>query len=179
LLVVAVVAGTTASFVALRAAFETGRRKVGDTSGLRANGQIVFSREGDDGRLHLFAAQPDGSGLRQITEGLTDDSDATVSPDGRTIAYVRASDESGLDIAMVPIEGGDVVELADGIFIDDPVWYRLDPARDRRPEGPSFPNTPRRRNASRKPELVSGWIHDRDRRGARRVSRVRGHHLVR
>jgi Tol biopolymer transport system component len=122
LLAFAVLAATAGGFVALQTAFGGNGGDIGEPPILPSNGEIVFSREGDDGRFHLYAAQPDGSGVRQITNDPTNDSDPTVSPDGTTIAYVRASDESGLAIVTVPLEGGSVIKLADGIFVDDPAW---------------------------------------------------------
>jgi hypothetical protein len=123
LLAFTVLAATAGGFVVLQQAFDTDKRNVGDrqTPSVR-NGEIVFSREGADGRSHLYAAQPDGSQLRQITRDATNDTDPAVSPDGGTIAYVRASDEHPLSIATVPLQGGDVVKLADGYFVDDPAW---------------------------------------------------------
>jgi WD40-like Beta Propeller Repeat len=120
----AVLAATAGGFAILREAFDADERDVGASPPgvLPPNGEIVFSRQGGDGYVHLFASGPDGSGLRQITSGPTDDTAPAVSPDGRTVSYVRASDEFGLAIAIVPLEGGDVTKLADGVFVDDPAW---------------------------------------------------------
>jgi Tol biopolymer transport system component len=121
MLTFAVLAATAGGFVALRQVFDIGQRNTGAPSS--ANGEIVFVREGTDGRSHLYAAQPGGSGLRQITDGVTNHTDPVVSPDGRTIAYVHEL-ESGLRvIASVSIEGGVITWMTeDDLFASDPTW---------------------------------------------------------
>jgi Tol biopolymer transport system component len=124
MLALAVLAATAGGFLFLRHAFDTDERNVGDeqTSAV-ANGEIVFAREDDDGRSHIFAARPDGSEVRQITEGDTTDSDPVVSPDGRTIAFVRVFEESGQRIAAVGIDGGEVTHLSENYLrAEDPAW---------------------------------------------------------
>jgi len=121
----AVLAATAAGFAILREAFDTDDRDVGDSpspSVLTPNGEIVFVKEGDDSRLHIYAADPDGSGERQITQGPSDDSSPAVSPDGHTIAFVRDSKEPAPSISTVPIEGGDVTKLYDRVPVRDPAW---------------------------------------------------------
>lgn len=125
LLVVAVLAGTTAGFVALRAAFDPDRTPLGvspSPTGLPSNGEIVFVREGDDGRLHLFASQPDGTKVRQITHDATNDTDPSVSPGGETIAYSHAL--RGIQvIATVSFDGGTVAwHTPDDLAANDPAW---------------------------------------------------------
>ena len=89
----AVLAATAGGFAILRDAFDArGARRRSRHLRLPANGEIVFVKDGDDSRLHIYAAQPDGSGERQITEGSTNDSNPAVSPDGRTVAFVRVLD---------------------------------------------------------------------------------------
>ncbi|MDQ4109367.1 MAG: hypothetical protein M3138_11300 [Actinomycetota bacterium] len=111
----AVLAATSGGFVALRRAFDTGERKVGDeqTPSPFANGEIVFSAEGGDGYIHLYAMQPDGSGLRQITDFGTNDTDPAVSPDGRTIGFMHQLEDVSPAIATIPIDGGTVTWLTD------------------------------------------------------------------
>src|SRR5687768_18573024 len=68
LLAFAVLAATAGGFAILRDAFDAQPRNAGQTPPLPANGEIVFVKQGDDSRLHIFAAQPDGFGERQITD---------------------------------------------------------------------------------------------------------------
>src|SRR5688500_6372237 len=56
LLAFAVLAGTAVGFVALREAFDAQERNAGQTPPLPANGEIVFVKDGDDSRLHIYAA---------------------------------------------------------------------------------------------------------------------------
>lgn len=120
----AVLAATAGGFLFLRHAFEPDKRNVGDEqTPTVANGEIVFSREGADGRFHLYAVQPDGSGLRQITRDATNDTDPTVSPGGETIAYVHELDRGIRVIATVPIDGGIVGwHTPEAMEASDPAW---------------------------------------------------------
>jgi TolB protein len=123
----AVLAATAAGFVALRQAFDGTGRTTGEAPlrPLSANGEVVFSRKGADGRSHLFAVQPDGSGLRQITDDATNDTQPAVSPDGQTIAYVHQLDQGFGVIATVPIGGGTVTwQTEEGTHqgVSDPAW---------------------------------------------------------
>jgi dipeptidyl aminopeptidase/acylaminoacyl peptidase len=128
MLAIAVVTVTAGGFVALRAAFDPDGRRAGESPtpvALPANGEIVFSREGADGRSHLYAVQPDGSGLRQVTDHVTNDSQPAVSPDGQTIAYVHQIDQRLGVIATIPIDGGTVTwQTEEGIHQDvsHPAW---------------------------------------------------------
>ena len=122
----AVIAATAGGFVALRRAFDSGERNVGDeqTPAPFANGEIVFSAEDRDGYEHLFAMQPDGSGRRQITDFGTDDSEPAISPDGRTVAFVHQLEDVSPAIATIPIDGGTVTWLTDAdVFVTGgPSW---------------------------------------------------------
>jgi hypothetical protein len=118
----AVLAGTIAGFLSLRSVFEEDPTDIGTTP-LPSNGEIVFSRMGDDGRFHLFAANPDGSAERQITDDATNDTDPAVSPDGKTIAFVHELDQGIRVVATVSVEGGTVTWVTgEQLDAHDPTW---------------------------------------------------------
>ena len=124
MLAFAVLAATTGGFVVLRQAFDTDERNVGDEQTPSVgNGEIVFSAEGNDGYTHLYVVQPDGSGRRQITDFGTNDTDPSVSPDGRTIAFAHQLEGVNPAIASMPIKGGTVTRLMDPEFEgSSPTW---------------------------------------------------------
>jgi Tol biopolymer transport system component len=95
----------TAAAAALTNVFGNQTTDVGNSTPLPANGEIVFSKRGDDGRFHIFAAHADGSGARQLTRVATDDTDPAVSPDGRWITFVRTAD--GPDVVTIPFNDPD------------------------------------------------------------------------
>jgi dipeptidyl aminopeptidase/acylaminoacyl peptidase len=122
-LAVVVLLVTAAAFAALTNVFGNQATEIGNPLPLPANGEIVFSKEGADGRFHLFSANPDGSSERQITDDATNDTDPAVSPDGRTVAFVHELDRDIRVIATVPIEGGTITWLTDEqLDAHDPAW---------------------------------------------------------
>lgn len=75
----------------------------------------------------LWTMRPDGSEPRELTGGDVLDEDPDWSPDGSSVAFVRArleGDTYRWSIATVPNGGGDVVELFDAgpDMLDEPVW---------------------------------------------------------
>lgn len=123
MLAFAVLAATAGGFAALRQAFGESGRDLGESPVLAENGEIVFSAKRTDGYAHLYAMQPDGSERRQITDFGTNDTDPTVSPDGRTIAFVHQLEDVDPALATIPIKGGNVTWLSDpGIGVEDPAW---------------------------------------------------------
>jgi TolB protein len=126
LLAVAVLAATTAGFVALRHAFE-GNRVSGSATELPANGRIVFSSDVQDGdrlTVHLFSMEPDISAPMQLTEGNSGNYSADVSPDGGTIAFTQNSYDSGeVVIATMSIDGGTPTQITDPrLGASNPTW---------------------------------------------------------
>jgi TolB protein len=68
---------------------------------------IVFQAAGVDGLPDVWTIAPDGTGLFNVTESPSEDTDASFSPDGRYIVY--SSDQGGLDLArihVIPKDGG-------------------------------------------------------------------------
>ncbi len=111
-LALVVIAGTVAGVYGLSQVFRAGPGEQVTPAGPR-NGSIVFSNMGADGHDHLFTIDPDGTGLTQLTDFRTNDSDPTVSPDGRTIAFAHELDTGQRVIASIPFTGGGVTWLTD------------------------------------------------------------------
>jgi hypothetical protein len=123
-LVLAVLASTAGGFLFLRHAFDPDKRNVGDEqTPAVTKGEIVFARDGVDGFSHLYGAHSDGSGVRQITDGVTNDTDPVVSPNGKTIAYVHELEKGIRVIATIPIAGGRIAwHSRDDLGAGDPTW---------------------------------------------------------
>lgn len=125
-LAVAVIAGSVAGVYGLSRVFREGSPRE-PLSPTVTNGVIVFSREIPGEGEHLFAASPDGSGVRQLTpDGNAVYRSPDVSPDGRTVlvAHEIPSFERGQAVlATVPIEGGSPTWLTEETWvIVDPTW---------------------------------------------------------
>ena len=124
-LAVAVLAATGGGFAALQQVFRAdGDRDIGSVPILPEDGTIVFSAESRDGYVHIYAIPPDRSGRQLITDFGTDDTDPTVSPDGRTIAFVHQLEDVPPAIATIPIQGGSPTWLTDESFslTSGPSW---------------------------------------------------------
>jgi Tol biopolymer transport system component len=121
-LALVVIAGTVAGVYGLSQVFRAGPGEQVTPAGPQ-NGSIVFSNMGADGHDHLFTIDPDGTGLTQLTDFRTNDSDPTVSPDGRTIAFAHELDTGQRVIASIPFAGGAVTWLTDPkLEADRPAW---------------------------------------------------------
>jgi TolB protein len=117
-----VIAGTVAGIYGLSRVFRAGPGEQVTPAGPQ-NGSIVFSNMGADGHNHLFTIDPDGTGQTQLTDFRTNDSDPTVSPDGRTIAFAHELDTGQRVIASIPFAGGAVTWLTDPkLEADGPAW---------------------------------------------------------
>lgn len=72
------------------------------------------------GRSHLVLRDPQTGSERALTQpGAFSDSFPAVSPDGRTIAFIRSWSASARDLMQVPIDGGEPRRLTHG---NRPVW---------------------------------------------------------
>jgi len=107
-----VIAGTVAGVYGLSRVFRAGTGEQVKPAGPQ-NGSIVFSNMGADGRDHLFMINPDGTGLTQLTDFRTNDTDPAVSPDGHTIAFAHELDTGQRVIASIPFTGGAVTWLTE------------------------------------------------------------------
>ena len=130
--------------------------------GLAKPGLIAFDANGD-----LFASNPDGSGLVQLTSGPEFDDLAAYSPDGTLIAFESRQPDFSFDVFVMPADG-----------------RRRDPG-DRGVRRKQVPSPGRRTAVTSRSRLgrsAGGWRnadrHRRDRRpwrgAARRAGRVRG-----
>lgn len=76
----------------------------------------------------IFVANPDGSGLRQLTDTPGYDAEATISPDGSTIIFT--SDRDGdLDLYVMDADGGNVRRLTDEVGYDGGAFFSPDGTR--------------------------------------------------
>jgi hypothetical protein len=120
-LVVVVLAGTLGGFAVLLNVFREPPPAPAGT-GAVANGAIVVSRDSGSG-TSLWIVAPDGTERRLTVEPNVRDEGASISPDGRTVAFVRSEpDGSRGAVWLVDIGGGDPTRFT------DPAWSARDPA---------------------------------------------------
>jgi Tol biopolymer transport system component len=114
------------------------------------NGRIVFESnrttgagvDNPTGDYEIFAANPDGTGLVQLTHNILHDHHATYSPDGTRIAFLSGYSvgESGyadFDIYTIPADGGTPTNLTNTspCYIDDPCPLGIPSAPAWSPDG--------------------------------------------
>jgi Tol biopolymer transport system component len=120
-LAVVVIAGSLGGVAVLRSVFSEPGPGVGPVSGVE-NGLIVYSEVRNAGQ-HLWVVNTDGSGARQLTTdaGVSDTAPA-LSPDGRTVAFVRIS-PIGLGIFAIGIDGAGLTRLTPAsMSVSEPAW---------------------------------------------------------
>jgi len=80
-----------------------------------AKGGVVAIQSYANGTYHIWTMRPDGTGLRQITQGHGDDREPKISPDGKSIAF--SSDRAfrgSYDIWTVEIATGALKQITSG-----------------------------------------------------------------
>lgn len=91
------------------------------------NGRIAFASArvtpgNPTGDYEIFSANPDGSGVRQLTDNTTDDVYPSWSPDGKRIAYY-ASDGNDFEIYTIVAGGGRPFKVTNNAYPDEvPDW---------------------------------------------------------
>ncbi|HZO07599.1 MAG TPA: hypothetical protein VFB52_14510 [Solirubrobacterales bacterium] len=97
--------------------------------GISGNGRLLvvaarYEAETGTGRSKLFVVRPDGSGMRQLTDGRDNDEMPALSPDGKRVVFSRTVDgKRNPDLYVVPVSGGEPVQLTDsGLAEINPVW---------------------------------------------------------
>jgi Tol biopolymer transport system component len=81
-----------------------------------AAGKIVFAQDGS-----LFAIDPDGSGLEQLTHDQANAATADISPDGSRIVYGFEDDDSAM-VAVMDADGSNSRVLTPEGYQGQPVW---------------------------------------------------------
>ena len=87
-------------------------------------GDLILFQRFDGSQWNIFVMNDDGTGVEQVTEGPSDKTDASFSPDGEWIVY--SSDEGELDLAnifVIPVAGGESVRVTNWDGYDGaPSW---------------------------------------------------------
>jgi Tol biopolymer transport system component len=77
-----------------------------------AKGDLVAIQSYAGGTFHIWTMHPDGSALKQITDGHGDDREPRISPDGNTVAFTSDRAFKGnYDIYTVGITGGEPKQI--------------------------------------------------------------------
>ena len=87
-------------------------------------GDLILYQRYDGDQWEIWVMSPEGSDVRQVTDGPGDKTDASFSPDGEWIVY--SSDEGELDLAnlfAIPVAGGESVRITEWDGYDGaPAW---------------------------------------------------------
>ena len=84
-------------------------------------GLIAFDANGD-----LFASNPDGTGLVQLTAGPEFDILATYAPDGTQIAFESQQPDFSFDVFAMPADGSARVRVIEGLAETVPIAWSPD-----------------------------------------------------
>jgi Tol biopolymer transport system component len=97
------------------------QRRLPAPFGVAANGPIAFASDGD-----IHVGDPSGTMIRRLTSGPAIDTDPLYSPDGRSLAFLRAGSDDGFDLMVIPADGGEPLRVARGIGYDDVLEWAPD-----------------------------------------------------
>ena len=87
-------------------------------------GNTILFRSNRTGYAKLWAMQPDGTQVRQLTFGEHDDSLFRLAPDGTFVAYAsRAEQMGGEDIWLTPLSGGQARRLTNHPGLNRPLSW--------------------------------------------------------
>jgi hypothetical protein len=88
------------------------------------NGKIAFVRvdpDGFGGNEEIYSVNPDGTGLRNLTNHPDDDSAPAWSPDGSAIAFQRRTEDGQIDVWVMDANGKGAVQITHGGG-GEPAW---------------------------------------------------------
>lgn len=87
-----------------------------------AGGRIFFTGSGTGGSADIFAMNPDGSAVVQLTHSPTTDMSPDISPDGRQVVFVSDRDGNN-EIYVMNADGSDETRLTNHPSTDiEPAW---------------------------------------------------------
>ena len=84
------------------------------------DGKLIAFTSTRDGRPQIYVMNPDGGGMRRVSQSDFGDVSPTWSPDGNWIAFASMR-EGGMNIYMMDLQGGNVTQLTKGGG-DHPIW---------------------------------------------------------
>jgi Tol biopolymer transport system component len=94
---------------------------VGDPTGRIAFGRIMAGHERNDQLMALYAIDPDGTDLVQLTDG--DSAFPAWSPDGSRLAFTIVDSDQAWQIATIAADGSDLQLLTSGAGVHEaPSW---------------------------------------------------------
>lgn len=85
------------------------------------DGRIVYSTAVSSTQ-DIWIVDADGNNRKQLTAGNSINSNPSVSPDGRYIAFVSSRDSSTLDLWRMDIDGRNPIRLTNGLIAFSPTW---------------------------------------------------------
>lgn len=88
------------------------------------DGTRIYFASTRSGNWDIWSIDADGENLTQLTENGADDHYPSVSPDGRTIAFVSSRDADEYDLFLMNADGSDQRRLDENPALDvHPMWH--------------------------------------------------------